>query len=163
MNTILILTLGLLRALDGADKLPKTVANLCMAFAIVIWAGQIELIKSALIIGTYLLFITPGWGKYFMALHGEDKSHEKEIWVIDHFIDRIENKFLAGTVGMSLRWFVLALPLFGVLEHYGISSIEHSLVLLSIGPLYFAGGRIKAPFQLIEFISGCILGIAIWL
>jgi hypothetical protein len=134
-----------------------------MAFAIIIWAGQFEWIKSILIIGTFFLFISPGWGKYFMAWHGQDESHLKEIWGIDFIVDRIKNKFLAGTIGMSLRWFVLALPLFGVLEYYDVSSIEHSLVLLSIGPLYFAGGRIKAPFQLIEFISGCILGIAIWL
>ena len=153
--------LGLFRSLDGANKLPKLVANLLMAVAIVIWAGEISWLKSLLIIGSYLFFITPGWGKYFMALHGQDKSHEKEIWVIDHLIDRIENKFLAGTIGMSLRWTVLALPLFGILDHYGVTPIQNVLILLSIGPLYFAGGRLKLDLQKIEFISGCILGISI--
>ena len=76
--------LGLFRSLDGANKLPKLVANLLMALAIVVWAGEFTIVKSLLIVASFLFFITPGWGKYFMALHGQDRSHEKEIWAIDY-------------------------------------------------------------------------------
>jgi hypothetical protein len=148
---VLSLLYGIFRAAHGAGAIPRAYSIILMAFFTMLYLNLNIIFSTLLVVGLFIGLV-PGWGKYQSATGSKYPREEKEIFFIDFITDKIENGTLAGIVGMSLRWTVFFIPLFGVF-------LKPWLVfaLLLEGPIY-AAHRLHNNWTVTEFISGALLG-----
>jgi len=160
---------GIFRWKHGGGEISRSIAILMISVGLVVVTPALHEQENlwVIIIGLVYLGLAPGWGKYFGAITGEYPTHEKELFFIDWMIDPWGAKYpyLAGTVGMTLRWLICFAPLFFLLD-WAINKPVYSLgILVLVGPLYWICGRIwgkdQREFTQAEMSTGALLCFAL--
>jgi len=157
------LVFGILRSAHGEGELPRIVSIGAMTILVCLFY-LLQWYVWPLVFGGFCLGLMPGWGKYMTATGlGVWNKNEIEIKPIDFIINKIDHPLWSPVLGMSLRWFIFFFPLFMVLGR----PLE-SFGLLSMGFVY-AGYRLLGrnyddqKWFLMEFITGVILGILVFI
>lgn len=160
MIAAIALLYGMLNAGRGGKAFPFSNRFICalgMQLLLIIYTQKtgVPSMWWFLSAGFFIAF-TIGTGKYFMAIHGEDRRFERECPVTDWLLDRaaIKNNYLYGAVGMSLRWMIWTIPLFVML----LNPLWLGMAL--VGPIYWLAGRVNKtePVRVAEFATGALLG-----
>jgi len=143
------------------------------------WAATSDPIVGVIVALGFLAWAVKGWGSYFMAFHGDPKSHHSneghEIEWIDNLVDKwlgvpktTEETLKWGTVAMSLRGLFI-LPMFIALAWYLANPL---ILLLGVvvgllqGPVYRSGRRVYLEgkidvMEVIEPRMGALIGAAL--
>jgi hypothetical protein len=175
MLTIILASIagGLTNVLRGQGIINRVIA--CIGFSLitsfVIFGASLSsnLLFYPMLFCSMLLLWSFGWGKYFMAIHGEDKRSEKEFVVADYWLDKldIKNNYLYGIVGMGIRWAILGLPL-SIIVAFFTPTYEWNSVLLMVGlyfvgVFYWIGGRISQKWSVVigEFLTAFFIILSI--
>lgn len=112
-----------------------------------------------------LLWVGPGWGKYFAAFHGRYSLREKEFFPADLIADTVYGKtndpYLSGAIGMTIRA-ITGYPLFVALAAWLFDplNILIGIGVLMQGPIYAVMRYIPERFALYaaEAITGLLMG-----
>ena len=156
------------RAAHGQGTISRLASLLIMLVAFYSYYPEDSLIKVIVTGSLLLLGLAPGHGKYFSVIHGKFDINEKELPIIDDVTNKLAytNTYLAGALGMSLRWFFPFIPLVIWLAIvYNTNSVFFSGLLLLTGVWYYLGGRLSQRWgvRIGEVITGFILGgVTVW-
>lgn len=166
---------ALINVLRGQGFLPRIASSSMTGTVMGLYALSLGLstldigIASTITTLGVLVWRTPGWGKYFSAIHGRDSELEREIawidkagyWLIPPRRFTAMANRLRGTFQMALRGLFLY-PTFACMAFF----FDHSALLLGLlsclqGPIYFLAGRIvreERAVALAEVIMGAMIG-----
>ncbi len=178
LNIIYPVILGLLNRLRGSEFLKPYTSKGVISVLIGVISGLFTYytdsvpvlqacISSVIVIAGVWIWASPGWGKYFSAYDGLDKSGEKEIGWIDYVGDKLvhgttsSKNRIRGTLQMSLRGLYLY-PMFMGLSYYNIWALLVGLAVLLQGPVYAAMRVVPNTWAvpIAEFTYFVIIGAA---
>ncbi|KKL97501.1 hypothetical protein LCGC14_1833820 [marine sediment metagenome] len=163
------LVCSVFRFADGADKITRGVVFGMIGTVYMVATPQIHEQWVSFAVATALISagLSWGWGKWFSAITGKYYTHEREFvpigWLLDPWGERYP--YLAGVIGMSLRWLVFFTPLYVYLNWAIDKPIYHLGILVFIGPLYWIAGKIWGntykAFTMAEIYTGFLYGFSL--
>ena len=155
-----LFSMGLCNVLRGSGTIPKVLAYTLMTLITAVTALPNPAWHIAVIFGLLWLGFAPGWGVYFACISGKNEINKPEFFIVDNILKLFNFKSPEnyGTVGMSLRWVIMFMPLFlFLLKPVAL------LILAMAGPLYLISYKsgVTNWTVLAEFLTGVLLGICI--
>jgi hypothetical protein len=140
----LVSAFAFFRAKHGKGVIPRIWSIIIPSFALCAYHGLFDIIYLLPVIGMMAIGYSWGWGKWFSSFHGRYYLYEKEFGPIDAIIDPwgLKMPYLAGVIGMSLRWMIFFAPLYFFLDFATSAATNwYSLFYLAfIGVIYWISG-----------------------
>lgn len=169
----IMMAFGIANALRGNDTLQRLSCASIMAIALSFAYYPSPIVLTGIFIGL-IIGLSFGWGKYFMAIDGNDARAEREFlpadWVLDRISPYIKSNYVYGAIGMALRWFIGFIPLMLIISWPDATTgLFRSLTIgIAAGIIYPLSGVICRAVSLerwavrgAEFFSGIMLGVMI--